>query len=306
VKFIAQWFKREEIFKAAAINISGIPIGMILGLFISYPATQALGGWHPLFLASGVLTVAVAIVWIICGRDVPLAAQAINKSLNMSEEKEPVWQTIKALLKIKQVWFLLATGFVMMGMMTVINTFGVSIIATFPGMTLGIAAIITSSSNFASLFSYYAMPPISERLGVKKPFVMFAYLPYAIVMPALVIVGNPIFAVVCLMVTYLVNGWAMPGPRAILIETPGVAGLRAGTATGLLIFVMHIGGAVFPWIFTAVSELAGSISTGMIVICLLGGILCPVFMAFTKETGIGREAAKKVFAEKKAARMAAK
>jgi sugar phosphate permease len=142
-------------------------------------------------------------------------------------------------------------------------------------------------------------------MGVKKPFTTLAFLPYAILVPIGILMQSPLIAVICLAFTYIFNGWSMPGPRAIMLETPGVAGIRAGTAIGLLILSMHLGGAVMPFIYTA---LAGHFSepNAMVIVCIAGSLLCVSILSLTKETGMGREAAEKLYQEKKAARLAAR
>ena len=84
----------------------------------------------------------------------------------------------------------------------------------------------------------------------------------------------------------------------MLLETPGIAGLRAGTAVGLLVTMQRIGAAVFPMVFAAISAIT-SMTIGMCVVVGFAAVAAIIFL-FTKETGIGREAAKKRQEEKKA------
>ena len=84
----------------------------------------------------------------------------------------------------------------------------------------------------------------------------------------------------------------------MLLETPGIAGLRAGTATGLMLMTQRIGAAVFPIVFAAVAT-----TTSMVVsLCVITGfaVVAAIFYLFTKETGMGREEAKRRKEEKKA------
>jgi MFS family permease len=190
-------------------------------------------------------------------------------------------------------------------MMTVVNSYGASILATFPGGTAAIAATIASSGNFGSLIAYYVLPPISERLGVKKPFVWVSCVPSAIFIPIAVLSRQYWIAAICIFTTFFFNGWLIPGPKSMTLESPGVAGLRAGTAVGMLTFAQYLGGAVVPFAYAGISE-SYSGGTAMSVVCITGAVLSIAFMLQVKETGMGREAAEKLYQEKKAAKLAAK
>jgi len=300
-RVVANTFPREVIFKFNGILMSAVPIGMWTGFNTSIPIAEAIG-WQNLFMGIGILGWIVAVIWVLIARDFKKEDVLLNKQINVDLEKTSFFQNIKEVLSKKQNWFIiLAEGFSQGSMQTLI-ALGPTILVTFPGTTPVLAAFASSMGNLGSLVGYYVLPPISEKFGLRKPFIIVGYVINVLFVVAAYMVGNIWFAMFGYFVGFFVNGWTMPGPRTMLQESPGVAGLRAGTAMGVLITVSRIGAMVVPLLFAAIAGVAGMIVGISIVagLCLFGA----VFIGLAKETGIGREAANKLQEEKKAAKKA--
>jgi MFS family permease len=156
--------------------------------------------------------------------------------------------------------------------------------------------------NLGSLFGYYILPPISDKFGVRKPFIW----PSIIINVAFWILAffsrNLIVAAICLFIGAFFNGWSVTGARSMLQESPGIAGLRSGTALGMMNTFSKASSAIFPMVFAGFVAMTGSAVVALSLVSLFA-VLASVLVMLSKETGIGREAAKLKQQEKKAAKL---
>lgn len=290
-KVISMWFGRREIFKANGILISGAPIGMIMGYNVSIPLSNAMGGWDNMYKLVGGIGIVFGIVWLIVMRDVPPEEQQLNKQMGIDTEKNSVLENLKGVLSLRQTWIIVIAEFFYQGFMQTVIAFGATVVATFPNVTAQSAALASSMGNLGSLFGYYILPPISEKVGLKKPFIWSSMIANAVIGLVGIMSNNILIYGICNFIAYFFNGWSVPGGRSMLMETPGVAGLRAGTAVGLLITMQRFGAALFPVLFAAVAAVTNMITSFSIIISMV--FISAILYMFTKETGVNAKDKKK-------------
>jgi MFS-type transporter involved in bile tolerance (Atg22 family) len=93
--------------------------------------------------------------------------------------------------------------------------------------------------------------------------------------------GNLLIAGIFLFLGAFLNGWSVTGPRTMLQELPQVAGVRSGTALGMLNTFSRAAAALFPLIFAALSSIVGKPQNALTIICCLA-IVSSICMALVK------------------------
>lgn len=303
-KIVATWFTRDVLWKYNGILIAAAPMGMILGYNTSIPLHNAIG-WQTLFHGLGILGFVVAIVWVIVARDRKNEDVELNKQVDVDLEKNSIWQNLKAVLAQRQTWMLVFAEAFFNGMIQTVIAFGATVLGTFPDVTPQLAALTSSLGNLGSLVGYFVLPPIAEKFGVRKPFIWTSMVINAILLVIAFMSGNIYVCMVFFFVGFFFNGWSNTGARTMLMESPGIAGMRSGTAMGFMLTMARLAAFVFPVIFAAIAAAVGSEIIGIAVIAGFS-VIAAIFILLSKETGMGKEAAQKMIAERKATRLAAK
>ena len=302
-KAVATWYRREELFKYNGFLIAASPIGMFTGFNAAGPIATAIG-WPMMFQLVAGGCVVVALLWVLLARDRKNEDVELNQQLGVDTTNDSFFDHLKAVMSKRQTWTLTAGESVFQAVMATSIALGVTIVMGFEGATLATAALTVSLGNAGSLSGYFLLPSISEKYGVKKPFIWTSMLFYGLCLIIAYNSGHIPTAMVLFFVGSFFNGWCIPGPRSMLIESPGMGGMRAATALGLMSTGNRAVAAVLPMLFAFVAGIGGVIMGATVNASLV--IIAAFFIFISDETGMGREAAEKAIAERKARQMAAK
>ncbi|MDR2156492.1 MAG: MFS transporter [Clostridiales Family XIII bacterium] len=284
IKSLAAWFDRKALLKANGILTSGGSIGFFLGFNVTSPWSEALGGWDKLFLWQGVVMVAFG---LICFLIVPLREEkqgAMNLDLKVQTEGYTVGRRLKELLTSKQVILILISEFLIAGSLLTFSSVGpAAFMGTWENIDATKLGLILSFVNVGSVFGYWILPPLAVKVGLRKimslPFVVFTCAVFA----ASLLTHNFMVAVVLNMLGGFSNGLGLMAGRILLLEHPDVAGVKAGTASGLLLTLNKLGCVFFPVFYTTVASSFG-IYPAWIAMFVLGAVgIVPLL--FTQDTG---------------------
>ncbi|NLW78664.1 MAG: MFS transporter [Ruminococcaceae bacterium] len=308
-KVIASWFDRNEIYKFQGVLISAAPIGMIMGFNTSVPI-QNLIGWQNIYRVLAVAAVIMAFVWLLIARDKKAEDVPLNQELDIDVTQNSVLANLKASLGSFQAWCLFLGEALYSGMIQTMIGLGSPILGSFLGADVAagkltgeaankLGAFASSCGNLGSLIGYYFLPPIAEKVGLRKIFIWPSMIINALCLIIAFASGNIWIALIFFFVGYFFNGWSIPGPRSMLVESPGIAGMRAGTAYGVMLTLARLAAFGMPLLYSFINSLIGNMYISIMVIAAFA-IVSAVFIMLAKETGMGREAAKKLQEEKKA------
>lgn len=298
LKMANAWFDRKMTYKINGMLISGGAIGYFIGFNGTIPWATGLGSWARLFQVFGILIVILGVVFGILVPHIDEKHGAMNQDLKVETENYTLGRKIKETLTSKQILLCLIAEFFIAGAILTFSSVGPLAFTTiWSGLTVAQAGLVISMSNIGSTIGYWVLPPIADKFGFRKRFMIPAVLWSCCLYALSAYTGNIILSCVMINLAGFANGFGLIGARTLMMEHPDCAGIKAGTASGFLIELNKIGCVVFPLIFTTLFQSMGA-STAWVGMFALGA--CgTIFLALTKETG--RKAREKEEAKQKAA-----
>ncbi len=201
-----------------------------------------LGGWREAMLMAGVAMALVALLWMVLVRDrATLMAHAnIGDVLRLARDRQ--------LMRVAAMQLLLFGGYLaLLGVLP-------RLLAD-TGMSAGAVGVAVASWLGVAGLANLAGPWISDRVGLRRPFLIGGALVAAVGLAALAIApGAP---GLLLAVAAVGGGCIAPLLLALPLELPGIGVARAGAALGLLLLVGQVGGFLLPVLTGAIAQAGG-------------------------------------------------
>jgi len=273
-KLVGVWFPPERSGLASGIYMGSMGIGGALGLFTA----PLFSGWREAFIYTGLLTLIVAVLWTVFARSLP-AGVAIDRP--------DIISGVKVGLKSRNIWLLAAMQFMIQGAilayqgnlpqaLTVIYSMS-------PEGAAGVSAVMTLGFVTGNLI----LPVVSDRIGLRKPFVFIGGLFGAAVLYfAWLAAPGPGVWILAYLGGTIVGG-APPVLFSVPAELDEIGEGCVGGASGIIVSSMNAGGFVLSALVTAPIVAAGTAAaytTGFLVsMACLASIIIPAI--FLTETG---------------------
>ncbi len=273
-KLVGVWFPPERTGLASGIYMAGMGAGGAIGLFTApyFP------GWREAFIYTGILSLAIAVLWTVFARSCPAGIKI---------ERPSIISGIKVGLRSRNIWLLAANQFLIQGAM--ISFQGnlplalTGIHQMTPGAAAGVSALMTLGFVTGNLF----LPPLSDRVGLRKPFVFVAALIGATMLYFAWAAAPGMGTWVLAYVGGTIVGAAPPVLFSVPAELPEIGEAYVGGASGIIVSSMNAGGFLLSNFVTSPIMAPGTIAsynTGfMVSIGFLVGIAVPTL--FLTETG---------------------
>lgn len=275
-KTIGIWFRGRNLGMANGIASAGMGLGLMLGPMVSATVlSPLLGSWRNVMFFYGAISIAVALLWFLFGREPGVSDPAASLSGKVTFK-----EAVSKLIKVKNVWFIALT--LMFRMACIIGMTGyLPLYLRGQGWASASADNTLAAFYAASTLSTIPMSLLSDRLGLRK----------AILLPALVVttislVLLPVVEGTTIIILMILSGIFMDSFMAIIIaqllETEGVRSLYSGTALGIVFTISQIGGIISPPLGNSLA----SISPGLPFIFWSAlSATSLVTLAFAEETG---------------------
>jgi len=273
-KLVSLWVPREKAATATGIYSTGTATGSALPLAITlpviFPITNTFQGT---FLIWSIPTIIAAIVWWIVVRDPPAGhmqtrpTETDNISLRQILSNKILW-LIAILLFIRQFYNLNWTTWapsLMMG----------------KGASAELAAVMASVTMWVAIPAFLLIPRLSDKLGLRKPFLWVSAITMALVawwaIYGTVPMGWPIMTLV---------GLANNAMYLIIITLPIELMPRkvVGTATGLIMSIGFSGGVIGPLAGGYILDITGSLNISLLVL-IAASIIAIIISLRIPETG---------------------
>jgi CP family cyanate transporter-like MFS transporter len=229
----------------------------------------ALGGWRVTMVVAGGAMALAGVIWLAVARDrgVPSRHASVMDSLKLLAHPQ--------LRRVATMHFFLFGGYLTLLGFLPRALLEAGLAPTRVGLALagwlGAAAI----ANFAG-------PWLSDRLGVRRPFVLCGAVVAGLALAAVAVLPARA-ALGPLVVAALGGGCFAPLLLALPLELPGVGPQRAGAALGLLMLIGQAGGFLLPIVAGAAVEHGGfAVAMGVLAVVHL---LIVVPAAGLTETG---------------------
>jgi NNP family nitrate/nitrite transporter-like MFS transporter len=274
-RLVAIWFPPKEAGLASGIYYTALMVGIGVGLATS----SYFGGWRPAFLYTGILLTALTLLWFLLGKSAPKGAPKTGMP--------SLVKGISVAIRSRSIWLLGLSFFLMTGGALAFSGNLPEALTSVRNLSPQEAGTITSLLTFSSIPGSILVPMISDKVGLRRPFV------YA----------GAVGAAVCYyfawqlatgVVTYILiiaGGFIASGIAPILLTFPmeckEFGQEYVASASGVAIAMSNAGGFLLPLIVITpimAARTSAAYNIGFLVTVLLiavGGVVTLVM----KETG---------------------
>jgi MFS family permease len=278
-KLASAWFPSEKTGFAVGVAISGFAVGDIIGLSATPYLLTWLNSWKNVFLVYGFEALILAGVWWILAKE-----PEQNLGMRPVREANPNSSSTKNFVKLlsaKQVWLL-------MGLYLCASACYDTFLLWLPsmlkaeGVQLTTAGLVTSMLPLGFFVASFAVGSLSDRVGLRKPFILTLGL---ISGPAIYAAGTLqgpavwFFAFVIGLCTIGVLTLVLTIP----VELPQTSTL-VGSAVSIISSTGNLGSFFMPTIVGQIKDVTGSFLWSVLILAVLGEFMLILGLPLT-ETG---------------------
>lgn len=269
-KLAAELYPARMVGRAASVYLVASYAGSAAAFSIGRPLIgPALGGWRPLFFASGAATVGLVGLWGILAWYVP-AGRHDGSDTEFSITS--LSDDIRTVVTHRDIRLLIVLGTTYLFVLHGIQSWLVAILET-RGVTPELAGSVTALLVVGQVIGVLAIPAIAERFGRTRATVIGCGLLGSV--GALGLLVTPSFVLLLAIPIVFVGlgvGGLSPLIRSIPVELDDIGPALTGTAVGLVYAFGEIGGFLGPVLIGALRDTTGSFTAG-IVLCAIAGLV---------------------------------
>jgi cyanate permease len=272
---VMQWFPPSERPLVNAINNVAVNTGITVTLFATVPLA-ALLGWRQTLLAYGLLSVGLMLAWAVLGREAASAssAEATAAAPAAAVSYADVW-------RLRETWLIALAFAGPLALYLAFNTWLPKHYVEAFGMTKAAA------SNYTGLFNLVGIPTAivagiaSQRLGVRRPFIVGAGALMGLAAFGMILSPDPILLTVAA-IALGVALFTYVGPLfTIPMELPGLTPQHVSLMMGTVFSVAYTFSSLSPVVVGWLHDAAGSFLPGLAIwaafswVLAVAGLLLP-------------------------------
>jgi nitrate/nitrite transporter NarK len=269
-RLVSCWFPREKIGLATGICLAGFPIGDFVALSLTPVLVSVFGSFHMVFQAYGVWCLVLVVFWWRFAHE--------TEAPNNSPAQTGLRSELAKLLKDRLVWILTGLYFCAGGCYDTLLVWLPTVMQAH-GLDMFSASLVASMLPAGFLFSAIVVGAFSDRLGLRKPFVlaMGAASGPAVFLTG-VMSGLPVYVMAFL--AGLLTVGALTIILAIPVETPSLS-RSLSSVLGIVASLGNLGSFVLPTFVGQLRDLSGTFLLPMLVLAVVGegmlalGLLLP-------------------------------
>jgi cyanate permease len=260
-KLVADWFTGASRGLASGIYITGAAAGIAMVLALTHPVFLPLaGGWREAHLVYGAIAFAIAIAWIVFGRDNP-DSTFDRKARKQSNEKGSYLTVITQ----PAVWMVVAVGFAGFLANHGVRNWLPEILEQ-AGTSREVAGLLGALPAITGIVGSIVVLRLATRGARARRIAILSLL----VVTALAVLGlmtatGPLL-VLAIMVEGFCAGAFAPLMLNTLMEMPGVGARNTGAAAGLFFSVGELGGTAGPVMMGIAADITGAFGAGLILV----------------------------------------
>jgi len=275
-KLVKLWFSDRFSGTATGIYSTGVFVGGTLALSLTVPVVLPLmGSWRGIFYFWGAISGLIAIIWWVLVRE-PSSFKD-NKAISTRFSK----RILIEILKNKYIW-LVAIYFALAANVTFYIITG-----WFPtffvdkGISEAGAGLLTSLTTLAGLPAVFLVPFASDRLGLRKPFLWISCLIATLGFVGIIFTSYTMDFIIMIVIGITITATYV---MSLFLPLELVRPEYAGTASGVVISIGYIGGAMGPLIAGRIKDITGTLTPSIIMLAILT-FISMILIFFIPETG---------------------
>lgn len=274
-KLVAIWFPPKQVGRMTGFCMSGIGVGLSLGLLTG----PLFGGWRPAFTYIGILTLVIAILWTLFARNAPEGIKI---------HMPPIISSIKRGIRSKNVWLAGIMMSLSLGAFIAFSSNFPQALERVHHISPKMAGAVSSLITFGSVAGNLLIPMLSDKRGLRKPFIYGSVTTSAICLFfAWQLAPNPIISILAFLSGFGF-GSMQPIILALPVELPEIGHDYVGGASGIVASLANMGGFLIPLMVMSPLVTAGTLkayTNGFSVILILLAAIALVAIPLM-ETGI--------------------
>lgn len=278
-KLVASWFPPEKAGLAIGISISGYAIGDIIALSVTPYLLTLLNSWRKVFYVYGVWTLILTAFWCMLAREPDKDDGAQLRTGESHDSGSP--KNFVRLLSVRQIWLL--TGlYLCAGACYDTMLVWLPSLLEAEGISPATAGLITSTLPLGFIVASFAVGTLSDRVGLRKPFILVLGL----------ISGPVIYAAGTLPAVFVwffafIAGFCTIGVLTLVLTIPielKQTSFSVASSVGLISSIGNIGSFVVPTVVGQIKDVTGSFLWAVLLLAILGESMLILGLPIT-ETG---------------------
>jgi nitrate/nitrite transporter NarK len=233
-----------------------------------------MGGWRNVIWLYGIISITLGMIWILIIRE----GKASHRE---PEEEFSFRKALSVVIRIKDMWLLMASRFCIFGALIGIIGFLPAILVS-KGMKPNLAHLSSSLIYYANIIGVIAIPILSDRFGLRKIFIWPFSLLSAFLIVVLGLLDGIASLALCTLIGLLVG--FIPLLMALPMEMEGIGHSYFGTSIGLATGLGTLGSFVAPAIGGKIIDATGK-EWGAFVFWGLLMLIGSLLILPMKETG---------------------
>ncbi len=274
-KLVGVWFPPRQVGLATGLYVSAQAIGFSMGLLTG----PLFGDWRQAFMYVGVGALVAAVLWCLFGRSTPKGVEI---------PRPPIMSGVIRGLRSKNIRLTCLTTFLLMGTFVSFSGNLPNALESMHQVSAEMAGAIASLMPLGGVVGSLVLPPISDRVGLRKPFIYLG----AIMAAACFYTAWHIAPATSMSALIFIGGMFQGSLTSLLmvlpLEFPEIGREHIGGAAGLVGSLTTLGGVLLPLLVISPIVAAGTLGAYnigfMVAMTLMAGIILPT--VFLAETGV--------------------
>ncbi len=285
-KMCTYWFGANQIYLATSLISVGQGVAGVLGYVTFLPLVDLLGSWKTVYTMFGIVFFVLAAVWFFFVPSLGDKDSALNRDMKVDVEHHTFLDGVKQVFGSRQVWAIFIATFFFFGTVNLWMSLAPTTLSAIGGIELQEASMLCALLSVGSTIGYAVCPMISQKVGLRKPFIMLAFLlSCGCEALALIVPFNYAVTGALIFVGGFMHGWAVTGPQGMLLESKEVGGINAGLAVSFWFVFGKLSAVVLPMVNSFFQTAGIFDATTAVAVTTAIGILGIVPLAFARETG---------------------
>jgi NNP family nitrate/nitrite transporter-like MFS transporter len=269
-RLVSCWFPREKIGVATGFCLAGFPVGDFIALSLTPFLLVIVGGWRQVFQVYGAWCLLLVVLWW------RFAHETENQTKPQAQTS--LGSEFTKLLKNRLVWVLTGLYFCAGGCYDTLLVWLPDVMKS-QGFDAFQASYVASMLPAGFLFSAIVIGAFSDRLGLRKPFVLvMGAASGPMIFLTGIVAGLPVY------VTAFLSGLFTVGVLTIVlavpVETPNLS-RSLSSVLGIVASVGNLGSFVLPTVVGQLRDVSGTFLLSMLMLAVVGegmlilGLLLP-------------------------------
>ncbi|MCJ7560556.1 MFS transporter, partial [Candidatus Bathyarchaeota archaeon] len=260
-KLVSFWFPRDKVGLATGVCMAGFPIGDVLALSLTPYLVEVLSGWRQVFQVYGVWALLLIFLWW------KLASKEPGSDVKQATNSHSLRRDFAQLLRMKEVWLLTGLYFCAGGCYDTMLLWMPNVLQA-EGLNAFSASLMASMLPVGFLVSALAVSAFSDKLGLRKPFILLMGLVSGPVLFLAGTMSGPVAYVAGFLVGLCTVG-VLTLVLAVPVELPRLSPFLS-SALGVVSSVGNAGSFLLPTLVGQIRDVSGTFLLSMVVLAVVG------------------------------------